>query len=46
MVIDRRSKRTDMGYTEVITVQYDKRTKGHQRRVKVEMNTMFRLFCG
>ena len=39
MVIGRRSMRFDMGYTEVIMLQYVQRTKGHERRGKAEMNS-------
>ena len=39
MVIDWRSTRNNMGYTEVITLQYDYRAKGHERRGKMEMNS-------
>ena len=38
MVKDRVSGRIDKGYTEVISLQYDQRTKGHKRGGKVEMN--------
>ena len=31
MVKDRVSGRIDKGYTEVISTQYDKQTKGHER---------------
>ena len=38
MVVDKWSGRNDKVYTDLITMQYDYRTKGHERRRKVDMN--------
>ena len=38
MVIGRRSKRTDMGYTEMNMLRYDQKKKGNGRRGKVRIN--------
>ena len=43
MVKDRVSQTIDKGYNEVISLQYDKRTTGHEMGGKVEINSFLMI---